>query len=273
MHDWGGSGPPVLLAHPTGFHGRVWAPVASGLVAAGRHVFSFDFRGHGDSFAPPPGDEYAWTGFADDARAVTEHLGLVGEAELLAAGHSKGATALLLGEAEAPGTYPCIWAYEPIMFADLEARPPNDDFPLSRAARKRRDVWPSVEDARTSYASKPPLDVMTDEALRAYVDYAFDNRPDGTVELKCRPEVEACVYAMAPNSGAFARLPEIRVPVRVVVGEVSQSIDPALGAQFVERLPRGTLEVVTGLGHFGPEEAPERIVASMLQFAEDCCGC
>ena len=28
VHDWGGDGAPVLLAHPTGFHGRVWEPVA-----------------------------------------------------------------------------------------------------------------------------------------------------------------------------------------------------------------------------------------------------
>ena len=37
--------PRILLAHPTGFHGRVWAPVAERLVAAGRHVWSLDFRG------------------------------------------------------------------------------------------------------------------------------------------------------------------------------------------------------------------------------------
>ncbi|GIU87162.1 MAG: hypothetical protein KatS3mg009_1677 [Acidimicrobiia bacterium] len=52
VHDWGGTGRPVLLAHPTGFHGIVWAPVARRLVAAGCRVWSFDFRGHGDSDAP-----------------------------------------------------------------------------------------------------------------------------------------------------------------------------------------------------------------------------
>jgi len=31
VHDWGGTGEPVLLAHPTGFHGRVWSPVAARL--------------------------------------------------------------------------------------------------------------------------------------------------------------------------------------------------------------------------------------------------
>ena len=39
VHDWGGDGAPTLLAHPTGFHGRVWAPVATRLVARGRRVW------------------------------------------------------------------------------------------------------------------------------------------------------------------------------------------------------------------------------------------
>ena len=91
VHDWGGDGPATLLSHPTGFHGRVWAPVAERLAAAGRRVWSFDFRGHGDSDAPDPsGDAYSWSAFAADALAVVEDLGLAGDPALVACGHSKG---------------------------------------------------------------------------------------------------------------------------------------------------------------------------------------
>src|SRR6266498_1690163 len=58
VHEWGGDGHPVLLAHPTGFHGLTWAPVAARLVEAGRRVWSFDYRGHGDSDESPDG--YRW---------------------------------------------------------------------------------------------------------------------------------------------------------------------------------------------------------------------
>ena len=121
VHDWGGAGAPVLLAHPTGFHGRVWAPIATALVAAGRHVWSFDFRGHGDSDAPDV--DYSWHGFADDVLAVAEHLGLAGDPALVACGHSKGGAALILGEQKRPGTFARIWAYEPIIFASEETAP------------------------------------------------------------------------------------------------------------------------------------------------------
>ncbi|MDP9334537.1 MAG: alpha/beta hydrolase [Actinomycetota bacterium] len=265
VHDWGGSGAPVLLAHPTGFHGLVWAPVAPRLVASGRRVWSFDFRGHGDSDAPDA--DYSWHGFADDVLAVAEHLRVAGDPTLVGCGHSKGGAALILGEQKRAGTFARIWAYEPIIFASEHPLPPQEDFFLARAARKRRNVWHSTDEAFAAYASKPPLDVMTPEGLRAYVDYGLRDRGDGMLELKCRPEVEARVYAMGPNHGAFARLDEVASEVLVVCGETSTSVDPALGAQIADRLPNGRLEVLAGLGHFGPQQDPDACVASILRFA------
>lgn len=267
VHDWGGDGPPALLAHPTGFHGRVWQQVATQLVAAGRHAWSFDFRGHGDSSAPPVTEfDYSWDGFADDVLAVAAHLDVAGDPQLLACGHSKGGAALLLGEAVQPGTFPRIWAYEPIIFDRDEPAPPDSNFFLARSARKRRNEWRSLDEALAAYASKPPLNVMTDESLRAYVDYGLRDRGDGVFELKCSPEVEAQVYTMAPNHDAFQKLPFIEAPVAVVCGETSKSIDPALAARIAERLPHGHVEVIPAVGHFGPQQDPDACVASILRL-------
>ncbi|HTK17180.1 MAG TPA: alpha/beta hydrolase [Acidimicrobiia bacterium] len=275
VHDWNGGteagdGAPILLAHPTGFHGRVWAPVAERLVAAGRRVWSLDFRGHGDSYAPDPdGTDYVWDGFAGDALAVIDHLGLGGEPGLVAAGHSKGATALLLGEVRRPGTYPRIWAFEPIVFATepAAADAPMDDFPLARSARRRRNEWASIEEAYEAYSSKPPLNVMTAESLRAYVEYGLRDRGDGVFELKCRPEVEARTYSMAPSNGTWAVLPRVNATVVVACGEVSTDIGPRLAEQITRRLPDARLEVWPGCGHFGPQQDPGACAASILRFA------
>jgi pimeloyl-ACP methyl ester carboxylesterase len=265
VHDWGGSGPPTLLAHPTGFHGRVWLPIANRLVAAGRRVWSFDFRGHGDSDAPDI--DYSWHGFADDVLAVAAHVDVAGHPDLVACGHSKGGAALILGEQKQPGTFARIWAYEPIIFPSEDPLPPQEDFFLARAARRRRNVWASTDDAFAAYASKPPLDVMTEESLRAYVEYGLRDRGDGMLELKCRPDVEARVYAMGPNHGAYSRLGEIASAVLVVCGETSTDVGPPLAAKIAERIPRGRLEVMAGLGHFGPQQDPDACSASILQFA------
>jgi pimeloyl-ACP methyl ester carboxylesterase len=269
VHDFGGTGDAgtALLAHPTGFHGYVWAPVAERLVAAGWKVWSFDFRGHGDSDKSPDG--YDWHGFADDVLAVVGDLGLTGDRRLLAAGHSKGAAALILAEQRVPGTFARLWCYEPIIFPSDDPLPPNPEFPLATAARKRRAVWPSRDAARASYASKPPLEVLHPDALDAYVEYGLRDVDDGTVVLKCAPEDEAAVYTMGSVHGAYPRLGEVACPVVVACGEHTDAIVPKLAAMIAERLPRGQVEVMPGLGHFGPMEDPDAIVASMLRFAAE----
>jgi pimeloyl-ACP methyl ester carboxylesterase len=267
-YDWGGDGPPVLLAHATGFHGRVWAPVASGLVAGGRHVWSFDFRGHGDSDEPSTDDaaSYSWHAFADDVTAVADHLGVAADPDLLVCGHSKGGAAALIAEAKRPGIFPRIWAYEPIVFSVDQTRARQANVNRAGSATKRRNIWPSIDAAYDNYASKPPLNAMTPESLRAYVDDGLRERSDGTYELKCRPEVEARVYSMAPENGAWELLPQITAAVCVASGAASPSVDPVHAARIVERLPHGVVDILPGLGHFGPQQDPDACVRSIARF-------
>ena len=132
-YDWRGDGPPVLLVHPTGFHGRVWGPTAALLREAGYHPYSFDVRGHGDSQRGGP--LRGWDGFADDTLAVVDHFGIGNDPALIAAGHSKGAAALLLAEYARPGTFNRIWAFEPITFLFDGPLPAAENFPLAVGAK------------------------------------------------------------------------------------------------------------------------------------------
>jgi pimeloyl-ACP methyl ester carboxylesterase len=266
VHEWGGDGDPVLLAHPTGFHGRVWAPVAELLVARGRRVYSFDFRGHGDSDAPD--EDYSWFGFANDALAVADHLHLAGDPSLVACGHSKGGAALVLGEAERPGTYARLWLYEPIILPVDRPVPPRADFDMAAVARKRRNEWPSKAAAYEAYASKPPLNVMTEASLRAYVDYGLRDRGDGIFELKCAPEIEARVFSMGPNHDAWTKLASINAPALVACGGESHDTGGLLAERIAEQLAHGELQVFPGLGHFGPQQNPEAIADSILSVTQ-----
>lgn len=265
VHDWGGDGPPVLLAHATGLHGIVWRPVVRRLRQAGRHVWSFDFRGHGASSRSPV--PYAWERFGDDVATVARHLGVANDDSLLAVGHSKGAAALMLAEADAPGTFPRIWAFEPVVIPSevpLGARP---DFPLAVGARKRRAQWSSPEEARASYGSRPPFGRLDPDALAAYVEHGLRRRDDGEWELACTPDDEADMYAHGPAHALWHRLGEVGARVEVVCGADTDAVTPALGARIVERLPDATLEVMAGVGHFGPLEDPAAAAASILAFS------
>ena len=126
-------------------------------------------------------------------------------------------------------------------------------------------MFPSYDAAYDNFASKPPLDELSPEALRAYVAHGFAAQPDGSVRLKCRAEHESAVYGMAAHSGAFARLPEVRCPVTLAGGTgLSTPMTPDVLEALAEHLPAARVEIFDGLGHFGPLADPARVAASVL---------
>ncbi len=260
--DLGGDGPPVLLAHATGFHGKVWEPLAAHL--QGLHRYSFDERGHGDSLAPPD-FPFDWTGFADDAVAVLDGFGLD---RPYGVGHSAGGAALLLAEAARPGTFRALYVFEPVVMP-FDGQPAPHDNPLSEGALRRREVFPSRDEAYANFASKLPFSVLAPAALRAYVDHGFADTDDGQVRLKCRPADESQMYRMGSAHDAYSKFPEIQCPVVVACGETSEAFGPALIELQAARLPHARTEVLPGLGHFGPLQDPAAVAGSILKaFAE-----
>ncbi len=267
-YDWGGSGPPLLLAHATGFHGRVWVPVAAALRRR-YHCWSFDARGHGDS--SPAGDgNYDWRGFGRDVLAVVAGLGLgPGQAPVRprGVGHSSGGAALLLAEEDEPGTFEALYCYEPVV--PIFEGPPSEEpryNPLAEGARRRRDVFASRAAALRNYAGKPPFTTFDPAALEAYVEWGFHDRDDGTVELSCRREDEARVYENAWRHRAYQHLDRVACPVVLASGGGDAHFGVELSKALAARLAEpGPIEVHEALGHFGPLERPAELAESIVE--------
>ncbi len=263
VHDLGGSGRPVVMAHATGLHGLVWSPVAASLADAFRCI-SFDQRGHGHSGDPPDLD-FDWRGFGRDVRAVVDGLGLQ---RPFGVGHSAGAAGLLLAEEASPGTFAALHCYEPIV---VPVDPPlgrDEANWLAAGARRRRDVFESPEQAYEHYRAKGPFARWDDQALRLYVDHGFEPDPEGGVRLACRPENEALVYEMATANDCFARLGVVRCPVMLARGSDSDGLAPSTVEAMEARLERVKTEVLPGLSHFGPLEDPPLVAAAIRSFID-----
>ena len=245
VYDLGGDGPDLLMVHATGFCAGTWAPLTTHL--DGFHLAAVDVRGHGRSSVPVGGMDWAGTG--DDVLAAVDALGLEHPAGV---GHSMGGAALLLAELARPGTFRALWLFEPIVFpAEF---PADGDNPLVGSALRRRATFDSAAAAVENFSRKRPLDELDPACLQAYVRYGFAEAADGSVTLRCRPEVEAETFRMAPLSGLWERLGGVGCPVTVVRGRLDPG--PAtLAAGIADRLPRGHLEEHPELGHFGPMEA------------------
>jgi pimeloyl-ACP methyl ester carboxylesterase len=259
VHDLGGDGPPLLMAHATGFCGPVLAPVAS-LLTARFHCWTYDARGHGDT-GTPPGLDWNWSSFADDALAVVDGLGLD---RPYGFGHSSGGAALLGAEARRPGTFAALWCFEPIVWPEITDELVASRRPLISGALKRRDRFASREEAYENFSSKPPLESLDAKALRAYVDCGFAPDTEG-IRLKCPPFVEASIYRQGLRHEGFSRLGDVRCPVTIAHGGRSMAMDISVPQAQVAALPDATLVTFPDLGHFGPLEALESVAASILE--------
>ena len=257
VHDLGGDGLPLLLAHATGFHGRVWEPLAANL--SGFHRWSIDLRAHGDSDAPE-NRPLEWSGFADDVLSVVDALDLD---RPFGVGHSKGAASLLLAEQARPGTFRALYLFEPVVVPTQFATGRNPDNPLSNGARRRRDTFESFDAAFANYAAKPPFNTLHPEVLRIYVDHGFAQNADGTVSLKCLPDNEAEVYAHGMAHQAFSALHEVTCPVWIAMG-VEDAVPAIFARTIAEELPHGAVASFPNLAHFGPLEDPTAVAHSIL---------
>jgi pimeloyl-ACP methyl ester carboxylesterase len=257
-YDLGGTGPTLLLVHATGFCAAVLAPLATRL-GDHFHCIALDARAHGQS-ERPPGDDFGWYGFAADVHAVVDHLGLDSP---VGVGHSCGGAALLLAEQTRPGTFSSLYCYEPIVYTgDEPLVPAADGNPLAAGALRRRDLFASRPEALANFSSKAPFDHLDADVLTAYIDNAFRPTPDG-LRLRCRPADEALVYAHALAHDAFAGLRRVSCPVTLVCGSETDAMGPGALRRMAGRLPHSRVEVMSGLGHFGPLEDPRGLARSV----------
>ncbi len=266
VYDFGGSGPDLLLVHATGFCADVLRPLAGSLAPA-FHCRAIDLRGHGRSDRPADGS-FAWSGFALDVLAAVDHLGLHAP---FGFGHSCGGASLLLAEEARPGAFRSLYCFEPVVVPDVPGLPPTEGDILAIGARRRRETFPSAEDAFVNFSAKPSFGAFEPEALRWYVESGFEVVPaaeggDGrSVRLRCRRDDEAEIYANGAAHDAFARFPEIRCHVSLACGERTDAFGSALLEADAARLRSASIEVLPGLGHFGPLQDPSAVAASVVR--------
>jgi pimeloyl-ACP methyl ester carboxylesterase len=255
---------PTVLCHATGFCGAVLAPLARALHEGPTRCP--DLRGHGTNQLEPGGD-LSWSRWADDALAAVEQLTTPDRRQSRAVygfGHSGGGAAMLLAEQRRPGTFRALYLFEPVVFppAAMDGFVDQQPNPMSEVAARRRADFPSRDAAYENFAAKPPMDSFAPEALRAYVEHGFADQPDGTVTLRCRPENEARMYQMAPQSRAWDALATVQCPVVVARGRVGTGAPVQFTEPVVQALQDAELQVFDHLGHFGPMEAPGEIAAA-----------
>jgi pimeloyl-ACP methyl ester carboxylesterase len=255
---WPGADPPLVFAHATGFHGRLWDAIVRQF--PGRRCLAIEARGHGRSaqLAPP----YHWPAFGADLAALAESLDL---RDSLGIGHSMGGYAVTLAASLRPHTFRAILLVDPTIFPPAQygfGRPLDTAFTL-----RRRNHWKSTAEMIDRFHNRAPFAAWKPAILRDYCEHALLPR-DGALVLACAPQTEASIYELSidPEADIHDRLASIAQPTVVLRASVprvpgvfnlsASPTDPAL-ASLVQR---GRDVVLEGHSHFIPMECPERVV-------------
>ena len=265
VYDFGGTGPDLLLVHATGFCAGVLLPLARALSDRFR-CHALDLRAHGRSGRPADGD-FRWSGFATDVLTVVDRLGLE---RAVGFGHSCGGASLLLAEQARPGTFRGLYVFEPVVVPEQPVPFALEENPLSAGARRRRQTFPSAEDAFVNFSSKPPFAGLDPDVLRRYVVDGFETVPEADggdgheVRLRCRRDDEAEVYVHGFASGAFGRLGEVHCPVTFAYGEETDSFGRDVMEADAARVPQASVVAFAHQSHFGPLERPGDVAADVV---------
>ena len=272
MLDFGDPARPVdvVFAHANGFNARTYSSILAPL-AADLRILVVDLRGHGDSSLPAdPGRHRGWGVYADDLGVLL--AGIEARRPPVLAGHSMGATAMLLAAARSPGRARRLVVFEPVILPPIAvlygklpwaAKLLRRRFPLARRADARRAAFDSRDAALAAYAGRGAFKSWPAQTLADYVEGGFRERDGGGVELACAPAWEAANFA-AQGHDPYRALARANVPITILKAEHGSTCraDPALLKRYAK------VKTVPGSSHFLPMERPDVVRQFLLDAVQ-----
>jgi pimeloyl-ACP methyl ester carboxylesterase len=241
-----GSGEPALLfLHYWGGSSRTWNGVAARLAGKARGIAT-DHRGWGESDAPLSG--YGIRDLAADAEGVIAALGL---RSYVLVGHSMGGKAAqLIASRRPPGLKGLV------LVAPSPAGPTKVPAEQLENMLHAYDSPESAAYTRDNILTHRPLS----EALKAQV---VEDSLCGSRGAR----LEWPTVALPEDYSAEAA--RIEVPTLVIAG-AQDKVDPVerLRKELLPLVPHARMQVLEGVGHLSPLEAPEEVAAAIAGFLD-----
>lgn len=258
--------PPLVFAHATGFHGRVFDAIIEQFPA--HPAYAIDLRGHGQSGGGPIKD---WRVVASDVAEFLEQAQITGAVGI---GHSMGAHTLLQVAADHPQALGRLVLFDPVILPPAYYTSSEALFTADNphpASRRKRD-FASPEAMMERFRARDPYRLFAARVFEDYCRHGLVPAASGEgYELACAPEVEASVYASSRSNGAILEAARtVALPVLVVRAKASSLTDFKSSPTWPELaaiLPQGEDLYRPDRTHFHPFEDPEdaaRIIAGMI---------
>lgn len=248
-----GSGPDVVLLHPTPLDHTFWLPVAERL-AAGHRVTMPDLRGHGQSELGKGNNP---SGDLSIERLGRDIVRLLDEAQIdqaIFAGCSIGSYVLYE-----------LWRQIPSRIKALGfcCGKPQPDSGQNRASRERNIE--RIEREGVSWFLDHSLDTLVSAAFRR-------REPARAAALRAmmdsmnEQKVIAVQKALMARPDSVPTLDTIRVPVLALAGSEDAASTPREMKTIPDKIPGAEYHLLVGAGHFAPYEDPETTASILNKF-------
>lgn len=282
----------IILAHANGFNKELYEPFirylfdsSSNLIQA---VFVHDVVTQGQSGranARSIGDEYSWSDSSRDILAMIYELRktrLMTDDPLIGIGHSMGGCQIAHAAMLHDRIFLSTILIDPVI-AGLSNLVGGGR--VAQLSAKRRDTWPSREEARKLLLKSPFYRSWHPDVFEKWLEYGLCPTGNGEqVELTTTAAQE--VYSFLhfvpymetiktdPDTGTFVyqHLKYLTQAVHLVFGEASTTIVPELRQSLHAELQNGTRTDVPDCGHLVPMEKPEvcaQICARYIRIAAE----
>ena len=247
-YEISGAGPWVTLSHSLACNLTMWDDQMAVLTGQYR-VLRYDTRGHGQTSAPD--GNYTLEELADDAKALLDALGIrrthwVG----LSMGGMIGQTVAL--------KYPGV--FQSMVLADT----------TSRLAPDAAKLWGE----RIKIAREQGMAPLVESTLARWFTEPYRRSHASVVE-----RIAAGIRATPPAGYAGCcdaiskidltdRLPEIKCPTLVIVGEQDMGTPPAMARAIADNLPGAELKIIPSAAHLSNIEQAQTFNDAMTKFLD-----
>lgn len=259
MHyiEWGTSGHTLLFYH--GDQRSSGSFRALGRRVAHRfHTLAIDGRGAGDSHWTRRG--YTMPERAEDFIAFADMTGL---RDMLAVGHSIGATVLLYAARKRPDLFSGFFLLDPIIKRNFKAQER-----VSQAPVRSHRYWSSRDELRQTLLHHPTAGKWAREVIDDVAQYEALEHPNGQVEIKWAPEMFNYADRTADDFDLTEDVRRLDKPIAVLVGTEQTAVDVPHVRACLAPIPDAHLVICQGAGHNVYMEWPDVTAGLLLAFAE-----
>jgi pimeloyl-ACP methyl ester carboxylesterase len=261
----GGAAATIVFSHANGFPAGTYTRLFAAWRADGFAVRAIEKIGHEPRFPVSSN----WPHLRDE---LVEFAGRERVGRLYLVGHSLGGYVSLLAASRRPDLASGVVLLDSPVLSGWKARAVHlakatglgERFTPGRISRRRRERWPSAEEAHAHFASKKAFARFAPGVLADYIASGVEPH-ESDVRLAFRREIETAIYNTLPHHlERLLRRHPLRCPLAFVSGSESAEARQ-VGLTATRRLTHGRMATIAG-SHLFPLERPEETAATVLEL-------